>query len=52
MICKIEQNEDTTYPEISAKRDFSPVFVLILNYVVCEILAIFEIWKIFLEGLF
>ena len=47
MICKIEQNEDTTYPKISAKRDFPPVFVLILKYVVCQILAIFEVWKIF-----
>ncbi len=36
MICKIEQNEDTTYPKISAKRDFPPVFVLILKYVVCQ----------------
>ncbi len=34
-IYKIQQNEYTTYPKISAKRDFPPIFALILKYVVC-----------------
>ena len=34
-IYKIQQNDYTTYPKISAKRDFPPIFALILKYVVC-----------------
>ena len=52
MIYKIQQNHYTTYPEISAKRDFSPVFVLILKYVVCEFCTFMMLEIILLAGLF
>ena len=52
MIYKIEQFAYTTYPKISAKRDFSPVFVLILKYVVCEFCAFMKFVRIFLVGWF
>ncbi len=52
LIYKIDQNRYTTYPKISAKRDFSPVFALIFKYVVCEFWPIFEVCEYFLVGWF
>ena len=52
MIYKIQQNRYTAYPKISAKRDFSPVFVLILKYVVCEFCPFMMLEIILLAGSF
>ena len=52
MIYKIEQFAYTTYPKISAKKDFSPVFALILNYVVGGFCPFMKFVRIFLVGWF